>query len=235
MTPRRTCQIAALAALLAGAAEAGPWPRDEGGHFLSFSAERDRDGNLYAGVYGEYGASARTTLGYELGHTNVGETSLLVWLQRPLGRTDGTYRLTVAMGAGVIERAGSLAPVGLAAVAWGRGFEGPMGGGWFTAEARAKVAAVPDDAAAPSDAALAFLTPEMTLKADLTLGLRPRGGTMLIQQLRLEQQHDSDFSARLASSVVQDIGGPAKLELGVVLPLAGPGEKALKIGTWLEF
>ena len=35
--------------------------------------------------------------------------------------------------------------------------------------------------------------------------------------------------------VVRDLTGPAKIELGVIMPLAGEGEPALKIGTWIQF
>lgn len=236
----RICRVAALLvtlllAVLAGAVEAGPWPREAGTHFLSLSAERDRDGNSYAGLYGEYGFSAATTIGYEFGGTNVGETTGILWLQRPLGGADRDDRLTLALGAGFISRNGEVGPVGLAAAAWGRGFEGFLGGGWITAEGRVLLAARLAADNGLSASALALLTPEATAKADLTIGLRPRSGMMLINQLRLEQRHEADFTARFAGSVVQDLAGPVKLELGAILPLTGPGEHALKIGTWLEF
>ena len=74
-----------LALLIAGSvAEAGPWPREKGEIFLSFSEERDREGNSYTGLYGEYGLNPRSTLGFELGHSNAGETSAMIWWQRAL-------------------------------------------------------------------------------------------------------------------------------------------------------
>ena len=80
--------------ILAGpAAEAGPWPRAPGTKFLSLSVERDRESNSYTGLYAEYGMDARNTLGFELGHTNVGETSAMIWWQRALDDGSGpNYR-----------------------------------------------------------------------------------------------------------------------------------------------
>ena len=57
----------------------------------------------------------------------------------------------------------------------------------------------------------------------------------MVNQLRLEARKGTDFSATLASSVVYDLTGPARLEVGLVAPLAGPSEPAIRIGTWLEF
>lgn len=225
-------------AALTGVGHAGPWPRGQGDHFLSLSSEIDRDDNSYHGLYGEYGLSARTTLGYEIGHSNAGERSLILWFQRSLDDGNGPYRFTWQTGAGVIDRAGTLSPVAIGGLALGRGFEGVLGGGWVTAEARVKIAGVTDLDASFQDlgaTALAYLTPETTIKADLTLGFRPRPKTMWINQLRLEQRQDEDISGKVATSVVYEISGPLRVEAGVILPLSGPGEQAVKIGSWLEF
>ena len=70
---------------------------------------------------------------------------------------------------------------------------------------------------------------------EATLGLKPFAGIMFINQLRLEHRDDTGFSSKLATSIVRDLGGPAKLELGLVAPISGPGEAAIRLGTWLEF
>ena len=72
------------------------------------------------------------------------------------------------------------------------------------------------------------------MKTDVTLGWNASSSMMLINQLRLEDRDDTGFSAKLASSVVRDIG-PVKIELGVVMKLSGEGEHAVKIGTWFKF
>lgn len=89
-----------LLAALPGVAQAGPWPREPGGVFTSLSAERDRNGNLYSGLYAEYGLNPRNTVGVEIGRASVGETTGLIWLQRALdageGRTGSARRLAWA-------------------------------------------------------------------------------------------------------------------------------------------
>jgi len=37
------------------------------------------------------------------------------------------------------------------------------------------------------------------------------------------------------SSLIFDVPGPVKVELGMVNPLSGPSEQAVRLGTWLEF
>lgn len=233
--------LALLSILLAGTGHAGPWPRDPGAVFLSLSTERDSEGNSHTGLYGEYGLNPRQTLGFELGHTNVGETGVTVWVQRALDDGSGPNRWAVSMGMGGFARDGKVDLVGLAGAAWGRGFQ-RFGGGWMTIEARIKFAAIQQEVEEPEienvvyeGDALTYLTPEVTAKAEATLGLRPTSSMRIINQLRLEHRDDTGFSARLASSLVHDLAGPAKLELGVVAPISGPGEMAFRLGTWLEF
>lgn len=223
---------------------AGPWPRETGGVFLSFSAERDRDGNSHTGIYGEYGLSARNTLGVELGYASAGETSAMIWWQRALDGGQGANRLVVSTGLGAIQRDGAVMPVAQMGAAWGRGLDSvPLlqripGGGWLAVDARVKVAGATETARIDqglSSVEIAYLTPETTAKAEVTLGLRPFDRWMLINQFRFEDREDTGFSSKLATSVVRDLWGPAKVELGVITPLSGQGEEAVKLGTWLEF
>lgn len=224
--------------LAAGLVHSGPWPREAGQTFLSLSGERDRSGNAYTGLYAEYGLTGRRTFGAEVNRTTVGETGVMIWYQKSLDDGEGAYRLSYSMGFGAIHRDGALLPQSQAALMLGRGFSGLWGGGWLTAEARIKVAGEPRqiiqrDGLSQTEAA--YLTPQMIGKLDLTAGIRPTPDWAIINQLRLESRQDSDFQAKLASSIVYDIVGPARLEAGVVTPLAGPGEAALKLGTWFDF
>ena len=79
------------------------------------------------------------------------------------------------------------------------------------------------------------MQPPARLTTDVTLGLRPRDGLMVINSLWLEHPQDEEYSARLMSSLVFDVPGPVKVELGMVNPLSGPSEQAVRLGTWLEF
>ncbi|MDF3607132.1 hypothetical protein PE067_13910 [Paracoccus sp. DMF-8] len=214
---------------------AGPWARETGKTFLSLSVEQDREDDRYTSLYAEYGLSPRHTVGLELGHADQDETSALLWFQRVLDNGQGPDRVSVASGIGAIRRDGQTVPVGQISAHWGRGFDRFAGGGWMTVDTRIKVAGEMRTEWQAPGVSVSYLTPETSAKADLTLGLKPRAAIMLITQLRLEQRKDSGFSAKLAGSVVQDIAGPAKVELGVIAPVSGDGEPALKIGSWLEF
>lgn len=248
MSPRAALCLTLLLILQACVAHAGPWSRAKGEVFLSLSAERDRDGNSYTGLYGEYGLRSGQTLGFELGRSNVGETSAMIWWQRALDRGEGPNRLTFSTGMGVLERDGKLVSLAQIGAAWGRGFDSlPVlrdvpGGGWLAIDARVKLAnsneVEPDrtpDANGRWSSRQTYLTPKTTAKAEVTLGWNATSSLKLINQLRLEDRDDTGFSAKLASSVVRDLAGPAKIELGVVMKLTGEGEHALKIGTWFRF
>ncbi|WP_405403316.1 hypothetical protein [Paracoccus sp. Ld10] len=212
---------------------AGPWPREVGRTFVSLSGEYNRANNSYASLYAEYGLTPRTTLGMELGRADQAETSAILWLQRALDDGQGSNRFAMQSGVGVIRRDADTLPVVQGALSWGRGFSR----GWVTAQVLAKMTgSAPDPRMTerPSFAA-SFLTPERVIKTDLTVGLRPRDGLMVINSLWLEHRQDEDSSARLMSSLVFDVPGPVQVELGMVNPLSGPAEQAVRLGTWLEF
>lgn len=238
MSVRPTLVLALILSLWGDGAEAGPWPREPGQAFLSLSVERDGDGNSHSGLYGEYGWTARHTLGFQIGHTNVGETNAMIWLQRALDDGQGPHRLAFSLGVGAVRREGQLTPLGRIGLAYGRGFEGFAGGGWFAVDTHVVIAGDMQQmrySDGLTQVETSYLTPEMTIKGDVTLGLKPLSSLMVITQLRLEERQDEGFSAGLAASVVHDLIGSAKLELGLVEPLAGPGERAFKLGSWITF
>ena len=230
---------ACLAWLLAATvAQAGPWPRDARHSFLALTKEHDRAGNSYAGFYAEYGLAHRRTLGLEISHTDVGETSAMVWYQKSLDGGQGPNKLAYSTGFGVIRRDGHFLPSGQITLMWGRGFSNLWNGGWLTAEVRLKVAGDTEKVTVQEGLTrvkYAYLTPEVVTKIDLTVGIRPTKSWALVNQLRLESRKNSDFSAKIASSAVYDLTGPARLEIGLVAPQTGPSEAAIKVGTWLEF
>lgn len=218
--------------------QAGPWPREAGHSFIALTGEHDRAGNSFVGFYAEYGLTRRRTLGLEVSHTDVGETSAMAWYEKSLDGGQGPNKLSWSTGFGVIRRNGELLPQSQVAVMWGRGFSGLWDGGWLTAEARVKVSGKTEEITVReglTQVEYAYLTPEIVGKLDLTVGIRPTPAWALVNQMRLESGKDSDFSARLASSVVYDLTGPARLEAGFVVPVTGPSEPAVRIGTWLEF
>lgn len=240
----RVFLLPATLMLMPGLAIAGPWPRAEGDVFLSFSVERDRFGDAYAGIYGEYGMSARQTLGFQLGYSRE-EISALFWLQRAFER--GPDRWSLWSGGGGFRRDGRVLPLAVIGAAWGRGLdkvpllEGIPGGGWLAVEAQVKLAGEMtgadriEELAAEDAGSLDYLTPTRTTKGEITLGWNATETIAVINQLRLEDRRDTGFSSKWAGSVVYDLRGLGKLELGVVVPISGEGEAAIKLGTWLEF
>ncbi|MDO5620710.1 MAG: hypothetical protein Q4G24_04490 [Paracoccus sp. (in: a-proteobacteria)] len=200
--------------------------------FLSFSVEGDRDGNHYIGSYGEYGLKDRRHLILEFGRSSGGERRGLASLQWALDDGQGADRLAVSLGLGALHRDGQTRPMAQIAAGWGRGFDGPMPG-WISAESRLRVTG--DMAASVANYSLPYMTPKVASHLDVTLGLRPWLGWMLVNQLRFERREDSGFSSKLAVSGLRDLIGPAKLEIGVIVPLSGAGEGAMKIGTWVAF
>ncbi|TBN38689.1 hypothetical protein EYE42_12415 [Paracoccus subflavus] len=239
MTVRVILACAALSGLVSvPAAWAGPWAREAGQAFVSVTREQDRAGNAHTGLYAEYGLTRRRTLGVEIGYTDVGETTAMLWYQRSLDKETGPNRLSWSMGIGAIRRDGRVLPSSRIALMWGRGLQGPWEGGWLTAEGRITVSGKAESLRTRqglTGVEYAYLTPEVVTKLDLTWGLRPSPAWAVVNQLRVEAARDRDLSARLATSLVRDVPGPAQIEAGVIAPLAGPGEPALKIGTWLEF
>ena len=222
-----------LALIMPIGVQAGPWPREVGRTFLSLSGERNRADSTYASAYAEYGLTPRTTLGVELGRADQAETSAILWLQRALDDGQGPNRFAMQSGVGVIRRDAYTLPVVQGALSWGRGFDK----GWITAQALAKMTGSAPDTRAPvrPSFAASFLTAERVVKTDVTVGLRPRDGLMVINSLWLEHPQDEGYSARLMSSVVFNVPGPVQVELGMVNPLSGPAEQAVRLGTWLDF
>lgn len=237
---RHICSLAILLLPLAGSASAGAWLRADGTTFMSISHEQDLAGSTYTGLYAERGIGGRNTLGFRLDHSGSGQTGALIWLQRSLDDGSGPNRWTVSLGLGAVDRGGSLLPAGEVAAAWGRGIASPLGGGWFTVETRLNVVGEPEDTAATDDATrearyLGNLATQTAIKTDVTLGVHVTPSMVVINQIRFEQAEDTGFSSKLSTSLVRDLKGPAKLELGIMAPLSEQGEPALKVGTWLEF
>lgn len=241
MSRRHICSLAILLLPLAGSATAGAWLRADGTTFMSLSHEQDRAGNTYTGLYAERGLGGRNTLGFRLDHSGAGQTGALVWWQRSLDDGSGPNRWTVSLGVGAVDRGGSLLPAGEVAAAWGRGIANPLGGSWFTVETRLNVVGDPKDTPAATDDAtrgaryLGNLATQTAIKTDVTLGVQLTPSMVVINQIRFEQAEDTGFSSKLSTSLVRDLKGPAKLELGIMAPLSEQGEPALKVGTWLEF
>lgn len=227
----------AVAGVCPPPAGAGPWARDAGGVFVTLSQQADAAGETWTGVWGEYGLTPRITLGVDAGISGRGDGKAIVWGQKAWVR--GEHRLAASAGIGASFIGEEIMPLAQIGGGWGRGLTTPLGPGWAAAEARAIVTTrnvtVAQRINALTYATYAYLLPETSAKAELTLGLKPRDRLMLIGQLQLEQGRETDLDTRLAGSVVYSLRNPARLEVGVISPISGAAEPALKLGLWLEF
>lgn len=226
----RVALVGALAA--GGAAHAGPWAREKGQVFAIVSGQSDATGESWTGIWAEYGLTSRITLGLDGGVSGRGDGKVIVWGQKSWEHGEHRFAASMGLGASLIQD--TPIPLGQVGLGWGRGISTRFGPGWLSAEGRATMTTQSAPAGA-ADLPGGFLLPENALKAEFTLGLRPRERLMLINQLRFDVTDDSGLEAELANSVVFALSKPTKVEVGLTNPIVGEGEAALKVGLWLEF
>ncbi|MEL7175746.1 MAG: hypothetical protein AAGK28_04400 [Pseudomonadota bacterium] len=214
---------------------AGAWPREKGGVFLSFSTTTRPSPQTHAtqvpelahsaenSLYAEYGLSKRVTLGFDGMMTDkVSYGQALIFARVALGRLEAQNRYAASFAVGtfidtVIDvdhleaEQTTLTRLGLH---YGRG----LNTGWVGADI--------------------FATQEKSgtsLKLDATWGLKPWERWMFIAQLQAGQPAEGDSYTNFAPSVVWKMNKRMRIEVGLVQPLGGDGEAALKLGSWTEF
>ncbi|WP_096784761.1 hypothetical protein [Rhodobacter sp. CZR27] len=235
----RLLGLAALAgaAVCAPHAHAGPWAREDGAVFLTLSQQGDAAGESWTGLWAEYGLTPRITLGIDAGVSGRGDGKFILWGQKAWVRGEHRFAASAGIGASFIGE--EVMPLAQLGGGWGRGLSTRFGAGWVAAEARAIVTArnvtFTQQLNSQALATYVYMLPETSAKAELTLGLRPRDRLMLISQVQLEQGRDTGLDMRLANSVVYSLRDPAKLEVGLITPISGEAEPAVKLGLWLEF
>ncbi|MEM8572028.1 MAG: hypothetical protein AAGG56_14150 [Pseudomonadota bacterium] len=217
-----------------GEARAGAWPREEGEVFLAFSQtmstgartmlEAVQDVRSYTSIYAEYGLTPEVTLGFDAGLARGDQDEGSGWnafLRRPVWMSQGGHRVAAELGIGQLNepefgRQWRIKP----GVSWGKGFESRWGGGWAGLE---------------TSASYRFAAQDFGLKADLTLGLKPRERWMVIFQVQSGKWGDDEPIVRLAPSVVRRFGERTHLQLGFVQSVAGDDAMGVKFGTWFTF
>lgn len=210
-----------LLLLLPSLAMAGPWPREKGQVFLAFSSSvtaQPTGPSSYYSLYFEYGATDTLTIGVDAGMDHLGHGAQFVFARKPIIATDRPWRYAASLGLGQVHN-GSRDTAVLGGLSLGRGFESKLGGGWFVVDAQTQF----------RDSGLA------ALKADITLGLRPRPKIKTMMQLQTGAYPGLDPYLRVAPSVVFATGKHAHIELGANLGVLGGKDVAAKIGSWIEF
>lgn len=201
-------------------AQAGAWPREKGQGFLSFSsqfAERDETGinRQSFSAYAEYGAGGRLTLGFDVGGDAISMSKAIAFARWPLGRAGRALRLAVELGAGQVEEETALRP----GFSLGRGFTLGARHGWLAADTRA----------------ILFAGGGAAFETDLTAGLAVGGRLLGIVQVQAGAPDNGRDYLRLAPSLVYEMRPGAQIELGVLAPLSGGGEREFKLGLWRRF
>ena len=204
----------------ATAALGGAWPRKQGQTFLSLSgqvSEKDEFG-LYRqnfGLYAEYGATARLTLGVDVNGDTVRMSKAIAFLRWPLGRDDRETKIALEIGAGQVEEETALRPV----LSVGRGFSLWERHGWLNADTRA----------------ILFDGGGTAYESEVTAGLSVGARLKAMVQFQGGVPDEGQDYLRLAPSVVYEMREGTQIELGVIEPLVGGGLREFKIGLWREF
>jgi hypothetical protein len=214
--------------LLSVPANAGPWPREEGKVFLSFSYETTTDLNGIAlldfdhaaSAYGEYGLTPRLTFGIDLfRNLSASEQTSILFLRRALARSDATHQFAISLGLGTTDAGAASQSLAMLGFSWGRGISTGWGAGWTTVDAQARLTSSGDTQG----------------KIDATLGISPTEDWKFIGQLQLDAASGTDTTARLQTTAVRRLSSNLNLEFGLLYGLHNDSTAGLKSGLWLDF
>ncbi|WP_297772141.1 hypothetical protein [uncultured Roseovarius sp.] len=201
-------------------ARAGAWPREKGQGFLSVSGQIDQPDdfgfyNHFIGLYAEYGATDRLTLGLDLGGDTLRMTKGIAFARWPLGQLERPLKLAVEIGLGQVDGQNALRP-GLSV---GQGFTIWDRHGWAAVDGRLVL----------------FKSGGHTLESDMTIGLSTSRRSKTILQIQTGRPAHGRPYTRLAPSFVYRMRPGAYLEFGLIAPLSGSGKRGLKLGIWRKF
>lgn len=223
--------LAFLSLLLAcAAAQSGPWPREKGQTFLAFSVTSEA-----ASLWAERGLGRGNWLSAELRYGRDHSYSAMLSFNRALPDL-GAWKFAWHVGAKVemppldaeidlwyppwvtYEIKIKWRPIlsGRAGFSAGRPLSRPWPG-WFAA-----------------DLWLEHKQDAVNLKADLTLGYRPRESVMMVAQLQAAKIMGGKLDLHLAPSLLWEPRKGLHLELGLRQAIGGGGTSA-KIGSWITF
>lgn len=229
--------------LSADPARAGPWAREQGDIFLSFSlssaSSREQiaagvlDPETYLSAYGEIGLGRRLTLGFDLGGDE--DSSLnTVFLRRTFTQPNRPLQIAADLGFGRRETEGALGDevtdLYRLGFSIGRGF-GPASMDWMPF-------LQPSGGWVSLDLSYLHLaeTGEAIRQGEATLGLNINANFAGLLQLKAERFPIGDPIVTLTPSVLYRIrGGPMTVQVGTRLGLSGSEEVGLQLGLWREF
>lgn len=205
---------------LATPADSGPWLRQPGEGFLSFSGEfvaaGDQEGSAFGTVYAEYGLSKRVTLGFDLGGSEEDLYKAVAFARMPISWLDGDLKGALELGIGMTDDEMVLRP----GLSLGRGF--PLGqiSGWMAIDTLAHIDKTGND---------------IQLSTDVTFGVNVSDRSKFILQVQSGHQlMDLDY-LKIAPSYVFERKPGQHVEMGMLAGLESSENFAIKLGLWQEF
>lgn len=231
--------IPAVLALFPAAAHAGPWAREPGDVFLSYtvSGEAPRDAiatgtaeiDPFHSLYLEIGLGSGLTAVLDAGRDGGSEQAVAL-LRYSFSLPDAQLQLSAEIGAGMREtiyneprrdilRLGGAAGVGFGAedLAW-LPFE--HAGGWATLEAHAL---------------LDRATDWHVWQAEGTLGVNLDGRHTGMLQIKAEAWPGSEMAVTLSPGLLRRFEGGTTILLGGRIGVSGSDTLGLRLGLWREF
>jgi hypothetical protein len=205
---------------LAAPAAAGPWLREAGEGFLSFSVEAVGSGNqagsAFATVYAEYGLSERITLGFDLGGSEDDLYKTVIFAKSPIPWLDADLKGAMELGIGMTRDQMILRP----GISLGRGFPLGTASGWMVIDTLAHIEAQGSG---------------IHLTTDVTFGVNMTDRSKFI--LQLQSGHDlMDLEhLKIAPSYVFERKPGQHVELGMLAGLENSEDFAIKLGLWRGF
>ena len=218
--------VLALVIMLTGAdaARAGAWLREQGKGFVSTSIDVNRDMDVAASSYFEYGLRSRTTVGADLNFwrgADGGRTGYAgLFLRRPLGRTDRNAKWAWQVGAGAIWDADRISPYVETGLSFGRGLTLAGRHGWIAIDGKIKW-----------DTA----TAEPTAKLDTTLGIAINDQFKVMAQVFVTRDPAGTVTTLAPSLLYKPKNRDFTVQLGAELRSTRQGGAALKLGLWRNF
>ncbi|MDR9395000.1 MAG: hypothetical protein RI571_11925 [Roseovarius sp.] len=210
-----------LLILMTVQAQAGPWPRDKGETFLSFSVEAEQPDafgyiNHFMTLYGEHGLTDRLTGGIDIGGRSTGLSKAVVFLRYPV--TPPEHRLKIAAEIGLGRAAGhrALRP----AISVGRGFKLGERHGWMAVDTRV---------------VLFDRASRRLVQSDVTVGFNTSSRSKAILQLQMGFPDTTPSYMKLAPSLVLEPRPGRHIEIGVTAGVKELSSVALKLGLWRRF
>ncbi|MEM9912967.1 MAG: hypothetical protein AAF922_19575 [Pseudomonadota bacterium] len=204
--------------LLTTSVSAGPWPREEGKGFLSFSLDLDAEEleDNFVSFYLEYGLSRGRTLVIDRQERGDEIAKTFALIRFPLGNPDRNLKLAYDVGLGTVDSHFALRT----GFSVGRGWSMRNRSGWWTLDSRALLLDEGDEA---------------IFESDLTFGIQLTDRLKAISQLQGGVPSDSSAYAKFAQSFVLQTSKTRHYLLGVTTGIYESDTLQVNVGLWQDF